>query len=172
VSLAQGSYRGSTCLPAQISSGGAACHRLRATPRPPCVPWAPAPASQLRTAPGVPRVPTASGRRKNVGLSSSETELQTIVFSTRRLAQGNSRGSACPRSSRPNEKRRADVENLAEPGRCKTTPIQSKRKQSTWGGDRQISNRSRSNLRWASCSRSEGGGGASQRQRRRQPSRS
>jgi hypothetical protein len=32
----------------------------------------------------------------------------------------------CPRGSGPNEDRRADAEDLAEPGRCKATPIRSK----------------------------------------------
>jgi hypothetical protein len=41
--------------------------------------------------------------------------------------QGSSRGSACPRGSGPNENHQADAEDLAEPGRCKATPIQSKR---------------------------------------------
>jgi hypothetical protein len=32
----------------------------------------------------------------------------------------------CPHGSRPNENRRADAEDLAEPDRCKTTSIRSK----------------------------------------------
>jgi hypothetical protein len=80
VSLAQGSSRGSTRLPAQISSRGVACHRHRVAPRPPCVPWAPAPTSQRRTASRAPRVPVAPGQRKNVGPSSSEIELQIIFL--------------------------------------------------------------------------------------------
>jgi hypothetical protein len=47
-------------------------------------------------------------------------------FSTHHPAQGSSGGSACPRGSRLNENRRADAEDLAEPGRCKATPIRSK----------------------------------------------
>jgi hypothetical protein len=49
---ARGSSGGSTRLPAQNSSGGALCHRLRAAPGPARVPWAPAPVSRCRTAPG------------------------------------------------------------------------------------------------------------------------
>jgi hypothetical protein len=52
---------GSTRLPMQISSGGAACHRLRAAPGLTRVPWALAPASRRRTAPGAPCV-TSSGQ--------------------------------------------------------------------------------------------------------------
>jgi hypothetical protein len=33
----------------------------------------------------------------------------------------------CPRGSGPNENRRADAEDLAEPGQCKATPIRLKR---------------------------------------------
>jgi hypothetical protein len=127
VSPAWDSSRGSTCLPTQISSGSIACHQLRAAPGLACVSWAPAPASRLRTAPGAPRVPAASGRRKNIGPSSSQIELQMIYFSTRRPTQGKSGGSACSHGSGSNENRRADAEDLAEPGRCKTTPIRSKR---------------------------------------------
>jgi hypothetical protein len=47
---------GSTHLPAQISFGGATCHRLRAAPGPARVPWAPAPTSRRRTTLGAPRV--------------------------------------------------------------------------------------------------------------------
>jgi hypothetical protein len=50
-----------------------------------------------------------------------------MIFSTRRRAQGSSGGSACPRGFGPNENRRADAEDLTESGRCKATPIQSKR---------------------------------------------
>jgi hypothetical protein len=117
VSPARGSSGGSICLPAQISSGGAVCHRLRVAPGPACVLWAPAPGCRRRTAPGAPRVPVAPGRRKNVGPSSSETELQTF-FSTRRPTQG---------SSGLNENRRADTEDLAKPGQCKAIPIRSNR---------------------------------------------
>jgi hypothetical protein len=78
VLLARGSSGGSTRLLAQISSGGAACHQLRAASRLARVPWAPAPTSWRRTAPGALRVPTAPSRRKNNGPSSSETELQII----------------------------------------------------------------------------------------------
>jgi hypothetical protein len=126
MSPAQGSSGGSTRLLVQISSGGTTCHRLRASPGPARVSWAPAPTSRRRTAPGVPRVPIAPGRRKNVGSSRSETELRTIFFSTRRPTQGSSEGSACPRGSGPNEDRRADAEDLTEPGQCKPTPIRSK----------------------------------------------
>jgi hypothetical protein len=87
--------------------------------------WAPAPASRCRTAPGAPHVPTTLDQRKNVGLSSSETELQLIFFSTRRSVQGGFEGSTCPRGSGSNEHHRADAEDLAEPGRCKATPIRS-----------------------------------------------
>jgi hypothetical protein len=132
---AQGSSGTGTCpmgssthLPGagQDSSRGATCHRLEPAPGPACVSWAPAPASRRRTAPGARRVPAAPGRRKNIGPSSSETKLRTIFFSIRRPAQGSSGGSACPRGSGPNENRRADAEDLAEPGRCKATPIRSK----------------------------------------------
>jgi hypothetical protein len=50
-----------------------------------------------------------------------------IFFSTRRPAQGSSGGSACLRGFGLNENHRADAEDLAEPGRCKATPIRSKR---------------------------------------------
>jgi hypothetical protein len=138
--------------------------------RPVRVPWAPAPASRRRTTPGAPRVPVASGRRKNVKLTSSETELWTIFFSTRRPVEGSSGGSMCPRGSRPNEDHRGDAKDLAKlvgvrQHRFNRSGIERR------GGGRQLPNRSRSNLRWASCSRSEGGAGASRRQRRRWPSR-
>jgi hypothetical protein len=48
-------------------------------------------------------------------------------FSTRRLAQGGSGASTCPRGSGSNENRRDDAEDLAESGQCKATPIRSKR---------------------------------------------
>jgi hypothetical protein len=88
VSPVRGSSRGSTSFLVQISFGGAACHRLRAAPGPARVPWAPASASWRRTAPEAPRVPAASGRRKNVGSSSSETELWVIFLApaARRMA--------------------------------------------------------------------------------------
>jgi hypothetical protein len=89
--------------------------------------WALAPASRRKIAPGAPRVPAAPDRRKNVGPSSLEIELRMIFFSTHRPAQGSSRGSACPRGSGLNENRRADAEDLAESGRCKATPLRSKR---------------------------------------------
>jgi hypothetical protein len=83
---AQGSSGGAACphgsgshLPAQGSSGAlrvpaapVPTSRLRAAPGPPCVSWAPAPASRHRTAPGAPRVPTAPGQMKTVEPSSSE----------------------------------------------------------------------------------------------------
>jgi hypothetical protein len=124
---ARGSSGGSTRLLAQISSGGALCHWLRAAPGPARVPWASAPASRCRTASGVPRVPTAPGRRKNVGPSSSETELWTIFFSTCCPTLGSSGGSTCPHGSGLNENCRANAEDLAKPGRCKATLIQLKR---------------------------------------------
>jgi hypothetical protein len=80
VSPTRGSSGGNTRLLAQISSGGAACHRLKAARGPARVPWTPAPASRRRTAPGVPRVPAAPSRRKNIGLSSSEIELRTTFL--------------------------------------------------------------------------------------------
>jgi hypothetical protein len=48
-------------------------------------------------------------------------------FSTHLSAQGSSEASACPCGSGPNEDHRADAEDLAKPGRCKATPIRSKR---------------------------------------------
>jgi hypothetical protein len=92
--------------------------RLKATPGPACVPWASAPASRRKAAPGAPRVPAAPGRMKTVEPSSSENRAPET--------QGSSRGSTCPRGSGPNENHRADAEDLAELGRCKATPIQSK----------------------------------------------
>jgi hypothetical protein len=64
---ARGSSGGSTHLPAQISSGGVACHRLRVALGPEHVLWAPAPASQCWTAMGVPRV-TGSGQHPPPGV--------------------------------------------------------------------------------------------------------
>jgi hypothetical protein len=127
---ARGSSGGSTRFLTQGSSGGAACHRgsgshLPAALGPARVPWAPAPASRRRAAPGAPRVPAAPGRMKIVELSSSENRAPDDFFSTRLSAQGSSGGSACPHGSGPNENRRADAEDLADPGRCKATPIRS-----------------------------------------------
>jgi hypothetical protein len=47
-------------------------------------------------------------------------------FSTHRPTQGSSEGFAYPRGLGPNENHRADAEDLAEPDRCKATPIRSK----------------------------------------------
>jgi hypothetical protein len=92
-----------------------------------CVPWAPAPASWHRAASGVPRVPAAPGWMNTVESSSSENIApDEFFFSTRLLTQGSSGGSAYPRGSGPDENSRANVEDLAEPGRCKPTPIRSK----------------------------------------------
>jgi hypothetical protein len=93
---ARGSSEGSTRLPTQISSGGTACHRLRAAPAPTRVPWAPAPASRHRTAPGAPRVPVALGQRKNVGPSSSETELWMIFLAPTARHRAASRAPCVP----------------------------------------------------------------------------
>jgi hypothetical protein len=154
---AQDSSGGSTRLPAQISSGGAVCHRLRTAPGPACVSWDPAPASRRRTAPGAPCVtglgssgagtcpvgsstslpaqdnsesvacPRSSGPEEKCQAKYLRNRASDDFFSTRHLAQGSSEGSACPRGSGPNEDRRADAEDLAEPARCKATPIRSKR---------------------------------------------
>jgi hypothetical protein len=117
----------------QDSSGGTAAPvptaQLWAAPGPTRVLWTPAPASLRKPAPGAPHVPMAPGRMKTVELSCSENKApdEFYFFSTRRPAQGSSGGSTCPRGSGPNENRRADAEDLAEPGRCKATPIRSKR---------------------------------------------
>jgi hypothetical protein len=89
---------------------------LRAAPEPARVPWALAPASRCKAAPG---------RMKTVEPSSSENRALDDIFL--HPPQDSSRGAACRRGSRPNENRRADVEDLFEPGRCKATPIRSKR---------------------------------------------
>jgi hypothetical protein len=47
--------------------------------------------------------------------SSAENRDSVDFFSTCRRTQGNFGGSACPRSSGPNENRRADTEDLAGP---------------------------------------------------------
>jgi hypothetical protein len=107
--------------------GAAPASRCRAAPGLACVPWAPTPASQHRATSGAPRVPMAPGRMKTVEPSSTENRAPNNFFSTRLSAQGSSGGSACPRGSGPNENRQADAEDLAEPGRCKATPIRSKR---------------------------------------------
>jgi hypothetical protein len=134
----RGSSEGNTHLPAQISSRGGACHRFRAAPRPARVMWAPAPTSQCMTAPGVPRV-TGSGKHLPPGADQlwghrvspaqgwSEVGTCPVGSSTHLPAQDSSGGVTCPRSSGPEEKRRANAEDLAEPGRCKATPIRSKR---------------------------------------------
>jgi hypothetical protein len=105
--------------------------RFRAAPGSARVPWALVPASWCRTAPRVPRVPVAPGQMKPDEPSSSENrgpdEFLFLFFSTCHSAQGNSGGSVCPRGSGPNENRRADAEDLAEPGWCKATLIPSKR---------------------------------------------
>jgi hypothetical protein len=78
--------------------------RLRAAPGLVRVLWAPAPASRHRTAPRVPHVPAALDQMKTFESSSSENIAPyDYFFSTHRPAQGSSRGSACPRGSRPNE---------------------------------------------------------------------
>jgi hypothetical protein len=117
VSPAQGSSGAGTCpvgsstlLLVQDSSGGAACHRLgaalasrrRSALGAPCVTGS----GQLQASTcsvgsstrlpaqdssGVSRVPVASGRRKNVRLTSSETELRMIFLAPaarRRAALG------------------------------------------------------------------------------------
>jgi hypothetical protein len=81
------------------------------------------PASRRRAAPGASRVTAAPGRMKTVEPSSSENRAPDDFFSTRLPVQGSSGGSACPHGSGPNENHRADVEDLAKPGRCKATPI-------------------------------------------------
>jgi hypothetical protein len=101
--------------------------RFRTALRPACVPWAPAPTSRHRAASGAPRVLTAPGRIKTVEPSNTENRAVDDFFSTHLPAQGSSGGSACPRNSGPNENRQVDAENLAESGRCKATPIRSKR---------------------------------------------
>jgi hypothetical protein len=148
-----------------------------------------APASRRRSTPGAPRVtgsgqlrgwhvsrglqhpPPSTGQLRGYhvslqlrtrGKTSSrvaQKQSSGRFFSTRSTAQGSSGGSACPRSSGPNENHRADAEELAEPGRCKATPIRSKRNRARGGGGRQLPKRSRSNLRRAGYSRSEGGDG-------------
>jgi hypothetical protein len=143
--LARGSYRGSTRLLAQGSSGGAVCHRGSGSHLPAqgssggagshlltqgnsgsaCIPWNPAAASRRRAAPGAPRVTAAPDPMKTAKLSSSENRALDDFFSTHRLTQSSSGGSACPHGSGPNENRRADAEDLADPGRCKATPIRS-----------------------------------------------
>jgi hypothetical protein len=63
------------------------------------VSWAPTPAFQRKTAPGVSRVPTTPGRRKKVGPSSSEIELWMIFLAPaarRRVALRAPRVSAAP----------------------------------------------------------------------------
>jgi hypothetical protein len=116
--LARDSSEGSTRLPTQISSEGAACHRLKAAPGPVHVPWALAPASQRSTAPGAPRVtgsrlhppPGADqlrGRRVSPTQSSSGASTCPVGSSTHLPVQDSSRSVACPRSSEPKEKRRA-----------------------------------------------------------------
>jgi hypothetical protein len=120
---ARGSSGGSTCLTTQISSGGAACHRLRAASGSACVPWAPAPASQRRTAPGAPHV-TGSGQlwgqhpppgadqlrgcRVSPAQGSSGAGMCPVASNTSFPAQDSSGGVACPRSSGPKEKRWAE----------------------------------------------------------------
>jgi hypothetical protein len=109
--------------------------RLRAAPGPARVPWALVPASWCRTAPGVPRVPVAPGQMKPDEPSNSENRgldeflflFLFLFFSTCHSTQGSSGGFVCPRGSGPNENRRADAEDLAEPGWCKATLIPSKR---------------------------------------------
>jgi hypothetical protein len=138
---AQGSSGGAAChrgsrshLLAQGSSGGlwvtaapVLTSRFRETLRPACVPWAPAPTSQHRAALGASRVLAAPGRIKTIEPSNTENIAIDDFFSTHLPAQGSSGGSACPRNSGPNENRQVDAENLAEPDRCKATPIRSKR---------------------------------------------
>jgi hypothetical protein len=155
--LARDSSRADTCpvdsstrLPTQDSSGGAAYHRLGAA-------LGAAPASRRRSASGAPRVtglgqlwgrhvshslqhlPLSAGQLRGHRVSSqlwvggktlgrvAQKQSSRCFFSTRRSAQDISGGSACPRGSGPNEDRRADAEDLAEPGRCKAKPIRSKR---------------------------------------------
>jgi hypothetical protein len=111
----------------RVTAAPVATSRLRTAPGPARVPWAPAPASRSRTAPRAPCVTAAPGRMKTVEPSSSENRAPDDFFNTRCLVQGSSGGSACPRGSGSNENRRADAEDLAEPSRCKATPIRSKR---------------------------------------------
>jgi hypothetical protein len=113
--------------PRRVALAPVPTSRLRAAPGLACVPWAPTPASQHRATSGAPRVPMAPGRTKTVEPSSTENRAPNNFFSTRLSAQGSSGGSACPRGSGPNENRQSDAEDLAEPGRCKATPIRSKR---------------------------------------------
>jgi hypothetical protein len=129
---ARGSSGGSTRLLAQGSSGGAACHRgsgshLPAALGPARVPWTPAPASRRRAAPGAPRVPAAPGRMKIVELSSSKNRAPDDFFSTRLPAQGSSGAPCVPTAPGQMKTVEPIAEDLAEPGRCKATPIRSKR---------------------------------------------
>jgi hypothetical protein len=78
----------------------------------PRVTAAPVTTARLRAAPGLPHVPVALGRMKIVEPSNSENRAMDNLFSTHRPAKGSSGGSD-----------RADVEDIAEPGRCEATPI-------------------------------------------------
>jgi hypothetical protein len=71
--------------------------------------------------------PRSSGPEEKCRAEYLRNRASDDFFSTRHPAQGSSEGSACPRGSGPNEDRRADAEDLAEPARCKATPIRSKR---------------------------------------------
>jgi hypothetical protein len=135
--------RGSTRLPTQISSEGAACHRLRVAPGPAHVPWAPAPTSpaQDRTAPRVPRVTGSSqlqGRHVSRGLQHPppdagqlrgrrvSPQLQAGGKTSGRVAQKQSSGrfflaSAARRRAAPEAPRVP-----AAPGRMKTVELMQK----------------------------------------------
>jgi hypothetical protein len=92
---ARGSSGGSTRLPTQISSEGAACHRLREALGPARVPWAPAPASRRRTAPGAPRV-TGSRQFRRQNPPPGADQLREHRVSS---AQGSSGACTCPMGS-------------------------------------------------------------------------
>jgi hypothetical protein len=79
----------STCLSMLDSYGGATCHQLGA-----------APSSRRRSASGAPRV-TGSGQPR--------AGMCPVGSSTCLPAQDSSGGTACPRSSRPEEKHRAEL---------------------------------------------------------------
>jgi hypothetical protein len=116
------------------------CHRLRAAPGPTRVLWAPAPTSRRRTTPGAPRVSSGQlqgqhppldadqlrGHHVSPAQGSSRAGTCPMGSNTHLLAHDSSEGSTCPCSSRPNEDRRANAEDLAEPDRCMATPIRSK----------------------------------------------
>jgi hypothetical protein len=154
VSLAQGSSGGCTCpvgssthLPAEDSSGGATCHRLGAAPASRRRSALGAPhvtgSGQLRgrhVSHGLQYPPPDAGQLwghrvslqlraggKTSGRVAQKQSSGLDFFSTHHPAQDSSGSSVCPCGSRPNENHRADAEDLAEPDRCKATPIQSKR---------------------------------------------